>query len=268
MIAGRLVAMARPVWPIFAWIPGWLVILPSLAQTEEAATSTVPVGIFTRADEAAPQPWRVVRFDTDTPPTRYRITHWDKVMAVEATAAASMALLARPLDLDLVKTPVLCWRWRVDAPLKSADLAKKAGDDYAARVYVAFDLPDDAISWRTRLKLGLARRLFGDQVPDAALNYVWDNRYPVGTERPNAYTERTQMRVLQSGANNAGNWVIERRNVLADAGHAFGKLEFRAKQLAVASDTDNTGEQAHAGFADLHFVGADAACDFPPVRNE
>jgi hypothetical protein len=31
-------------------------------------------------------------------------------------------------------------------------------------------------------------------------------------------------------------------------------------QVAVAADTDNTGETALSGFADLHFVAADEAC--------
>ena len=29
-------------------------------------------------------------------------------------------------------------------------------------------------------RLALARNLYGDVLPDAAINYVWDNRYPVG----------------------------------------------------------------------------------------
>lgn len=50
--------------------------------------------------------------------------------------------------------------------------------------------------------------------------------------------------------------------MLADATQAFGALPFQARQLAAASDTDNTGEQARAGFAELHFVGADEPCQF------
>jgi len=266
MAADRLVAMSRPDWFMAVLSMGWLVTTSAPAGAKVTA-STVPVGVFNQETQTPPQPWQVVGFDADIPKTHYRIIRWDQVMAIEATAEASMALLARPLNLNLVNTPVLCWRWRVDAPLKSADMAHKSGDDYAARVYVAFDLPDSEMYWTTRLKLRLARQLFGDQVPDAALNYVWDNRYPIGTERANAYTERTQMLVLQSGADKAGRWMVERRNVLADAEQAFGKLDFKARLLAVASDTDNTGEKAHAGFADLHFVGADAACDYPPVND-
>lgn len=264
MAAGRLAAMRVPAWFVLVLAIGNPI---SSSAGADNSVSTVPVGVFTGEAQAPPQPWQVVRFDGDIPPTHYRIIRWDGVMAIEALADASMALLGRPLAVDLDATPVLCWRWRVDAPLKSADMAHKSGDDYAARVYVAFALPDDAMDWRTRLKLGLARRLFDTQVPDAALNYVWDNRYPVGTEQPNTYTERTHMRVLQSGASNAGQWIIERRNVLADAEQAFGQQGFKARLLAVASDTDNTGEQARAGFADLHFVGADTQCNFPPLNH-
>ena len=54
----------------------------------------------------------------------------------------------------------------------------------------------------------------------------------------------------------------ERANVLADVRQAFGTDPIQATLLAVASDTDNTGETAEAGFADLHFVAADAPCGF------
>ena len=37
----------------------------------------------------------------------------------------------------------------------------------------------------------------------------------------------------------------------------------RPVQLAVTADTDNTGQTAHAGFADAHFVAADQGQDVP-----
>lgn len=92
------------------------------------------------------------------------------------------------------------------------------------------------------------------------MNYVWDNTHPVGTWQANAYTERARMRVLRSGAGDAGRWVDERRDVGADFLRAFGHAPRRLSGLAVASDTDNTGEKAHAGFADFAFVERQAAC--------
>ncbi|MEJ7777231.1 MAG: DUF3047 domain-containing protein [Sphingomicrobium sp.] len=83
-----------------------------------------------------------------------------------------MALLARPLSVNLAAPPILCWRWLVDAPVARGDMTRKSGGDYAARLYVAFDMPDSALSAGTRIKLGIARRLFGSNVPDAALAYA------------------------------------------------------------------------------------------------
>mgnify|MGYP001061087945 FL=1 len=230
-------------------------LLPAVGLAEP-----VWVGRFASPDSGLPAPWQVVQLDKDIAPTRYRLREWDGVMAVEAHAVKSMALLARPLDIDLATTPVLCWRWRIDAPLKNADMATKAGDDYAARVYLSFDVPPDTLGIGTRMALRLARALRGSQVPDAAINYIWDNRHAVGTWQANAYSDRTRMRVLRSGASHAGRWVEERRDVAADFRHAFGHAPTRLTGLAIASDTDNTGENARAGFADFRFVGKDESC--------
>jgi hypothetical protein len=139
----------------------------------------------------------------------------------------------------------------------------KAGDDYAARVYVAFKLPPDKIDFGLRFKLQFARNLYGEHVPDAALNYIWDNKNPIGHRQFNAYTDRTQMIVQRSGTAQVGTWVTERVDVLSDVVKAYGSDQAKISLLALASDTDNTKSKAHAGFADLHFVGRDAPCVFP-----
>lgn len=235
------------------------------ASGARASDDPARVGFFPPGSGAVPAPWRVVQLNSKIPVTQYTLSTWDGVTAVEARANASMALLARAVALDIRATPVLCWRWRVDAALQSANMATKEGDDYAARVYVAFKLPPDQLSFGLRAKLGIARSIYGDLVPDAAINYVWDNQNPVGTRRFNAYTDRTQMIVQRTGNQHAGGWVTERANVLQDLQKAFGTDQATVNLLAVASDTDNTGEAARAGFADLHFVAADASCQFPPV---
>lgn len=139
-------------------------------------------------------------------------------------------------------------------------MTTKAGDDYAARVYLSFEVPPDTLGLGTRQALKGARALRGNQVPDAAVNYVWDNRHPIGTLQANAYTDRARMLVLRTGAADAGRWVTERRDVAADFQQAFGHAPRRLTGLALASDTDNTGETAHAGFADFRFVGREEGC--------
>lgn len=251
------------------WAGRWMVLCAGLwvsgqvgAQVQWAGFTASPTVPLTPGAVSAP--WRVVPLPS-LKPTEYQALRWDGVDAVQAQADASMALLARDIQVDLGLTPVLCWRWRVENLIAAADMSKKTGDDYPARVYVAFALPPERLSWGTRAQLKLARAIYGGVVPDAALNYVWDNRHPVGTWQPNVYTERTQMKVLRSGPALLGRWVNERVDVLADVQRAFGPLpvqDLRLNLLAVATDADNTAQQARAGFAELHFVGATAPCAF------
>lgn len=237
-------------------------LLAGILSLQICSARAEPLMDFRTASESVPEPWQVIQLDRDIAPTRYQVRRWDHVLGVEAHADHSMALLARPIEVDLQQTPVLCWRWRVDAPLENADMHRKSGDDYAARVYVSFSLPPESMNWITRSKLKLARLIWGDSVPDAAINYVWDKRNPVGARTPNAYTDRARMIVAESGAEKSGHWINERHNLQNDFITEFGNIDAEAVQLAVASDTDNTGEKAHAGFAGFHFVAADAHCSF------
>jgi hypothetical protein len=226
-----------------------------------AAAAPTWVGRFS-GEGAPPAPWRVVLLNKKVAPTSYRSATIAGVRAIEARANRSMALLARPLRVDLTRTPVLCWRWLVDAPVARADMRTRRGDDYAARIYVSFDIPDDRLSAGTRMRLSLGRRMFGDNLPDAALNYVWDNKHPVGMRARSAYTDRAELIVAETGAARAGKWVAERADIAADFARAFGGVPGTATQLALASDTDNTASTARAAFADLHFVGRDERCAF------
>lgn len=239
------------------------VLSASLCTPALSGAEVVMLGDFSRYSSLPQEPWQLVRFEDNIPATQYGLRQHQGVAAVEARAEAAMALLARPLQVDLDQTPVLCWRWWVDSPIEQADMTTKAGDDYAARVYVTFDLPDSAMSLGTRMKLGLARAVHGDDLPDAAINYIWDNRHPIGTTADNAYTDRARMLVLRSGRDDTGRWVEERRNLLKDLQQLFGADSARTLQLAIASDSDNTGVQTGALFADLHLVTAEAPCRFP-----
>lgn len=239
-----------------------LLVLSVVLAPLAALAEPLWVGRFSAGDREIPAPWKVEQLDARVPPTEYGLRWWDGVMAIEAHARKSMALLGRIVTVDLKKMPILCWQWRIDAPVAAADMNRKSGDDYAARVYLTFAVAPEQLGFATRAKLALARRIYGGQVPDAALNYIWDNRHPVGTVQDNAYTDRARMLVLRSGAAQAGGWVQERRNVLADFRLAFGEIDGTLSGLAIASDTDNTGGEAHAGFADFRFVENEAAC--PP----
>jgi len=249
-------ALGRMLGVIAALLAGHL---PQAALAGQA----LRIDDFPPSGEAAAPPWRLVRFDEAIPPTRYRLEVVDGRRAMTARAEASMALLGRSLPAQAGARSVLCWQWRIDAPLRAADLQRREGDDYAARVYVGVRLPREALGVGTRLLLSLARARHGPDVPDAAINYVWDNRYPLGTQAANAYTDRAHMVVVESGAARAGGWVQERRDIRADIERAFGAVPESLTLVAIGSDTDNTGEVATAAFAGLALVDAGDECPRP-----
>jgi hypothetical protein len=219
-----------------------------MAEQPAAFSARAPGGPLPPGWKLAPAPKaeRATRFDlvADGPDTVLR-----------ASAEAAAASLIHPLRVDPAKTPWLAWRWKVSRVLGRADLARKDGDDYAARVYVFFDYDPAKLPFPERAGLALARTLYGDDLPAAALCYVWDNRAPVGTSAWSAYTQRVRMVVLESGPAKAGRWAWEARDVAADFRAAFGEAPPPVSGVAVAADTDNTGEAVVGYFGDLAFRG-------------
>ncbi|MCP5161941.1 MAG: DUF3047 domain-containing protein [Hahellaceae bacterium] len=204
--------------------------------------------------------WQIKRFE-GLAESRYRFETYEDEIRVYAEADHSMSLLIRSLQVDLEDTPYLCWRWQIDHVVTQANIKLKSGDDYAARVYVAFDYADHYDGFWDRLALKAVRSIYGELTPAMAMNYVWDNSHSIGYSQDNVYTGRNRMLVLQSGNGLAGTWVTEVRDVLADAQQYLGTSALVAKYIAIASDTDNTGESVRAGFSSLRFVHERNECD-------
>ena len=202
-----------------------------------------------------PAAWQPYTFPGEVEPTEFSIAFDADLQqnVLQADANASVSGMAHELEVDLSEQPFFHFAWKVDSSVAAADLTSKEGDDYAARVYVLFDYPRSRLSWGTRVQLSLAEKLYGSEIPTAALIYVWDNKHPPETTVANAYTDRARMIVLDSGDQHAGSWRYHRRDVAADFERAFGESAPAVSAVVVASDTDNTSSQARAYFADLYF---------------
>ena len=179
-----------------------------------------------------------------------------RVVQVQSNASASSWLA--PVDIDATALPLLRWRWRVSQSLPGSDIRTKPGDDYAARVYVFFDLPAQQLSFGDRLRLQAARVLAGVDVPTAAICYVWGRAQAAGASGWNAYTDRLRMVVVDSGDSHAGQWRSVSRNIPNDWTEAFGGAMPRVNGVGVGSDTDNTGASVQTWFDDLSFVASAA----------
>lgn len=184
-----------------------------------------------------------------------------------AVSSASASGLYKEIDVDLGRTPLLRWRWRVDGILSKGDATRKDGDDYPARLYVTFAFDPKRASFFERMKHKVLVAIYG-KAPSKAITYIWANKLPKGSAVANPYTDKAMMVAVQSGPELAGEWVSEERNVFDDYKRFFGAeptgspppgslppgLLPKVTSIAVMTDTDNTGGAARAGYDDLEFT--------------
>lgn len=155
----------------------------------------------------------------------------DPVLRIDSTASAS--LWYRELAAKGVSGGEISWRWKVTEPLPAAsDERTRAGDDYAARIFIVFDpLP------------------FGPKT--RALCYVWTSKEPVGSTYASPYFDHVATVAVESGAPRAGRWVTETRSYIDDFARFFGEPPPPPTGVAVMVDTDDTDESVTAWFDDI-----------------
>lgn len=197
--------------------------------------------------------WRSLAFPRIERRTTYEPVEVDgePVLRAHASCSASALLHAVP-GLELARTPWLHWRWRVDRDLGPRDVRVKSGDDFAARVYVAFRFdPERASSWE-RFRRGALGLIYGAELPGSALNYVWTATEPAGRDWRSPYAP--QSRLVSLGAKPSGDWQSARVDVQADYRRVFAAEPPPIEFVAVMSDSDDTCSEALAWFADLRFA--------------
>ena len=208
-----------------------------LARALLALTVALPAaGATTLAfGPAAIASWRSHSFAGET---RYALAEkaGETALAARCDGTASGLFLERPVDLT--QTPILEWRWRVDAlPDADAPETSRGGDDFAARIYVVRD--GGMMMWRTR-----------------AVNYVWSRSQPKGADWPNPFAEQARMVALRGQAD-LGAWHVERRDLRADFQRFHGLDLDTLDAVAIMTDCDNTGGQAEAWYGTVRFLPAD-----------
>ncbi len=163
--------------------------------------------------------------------TEYSLTLEKEKMVVQATSRGTASGLVKKITFDPKKYRYLRWSWKIDHTIAAGDETTKAGDDYAARIYVVFS---GKFFWQTK-----------------AINYIWANKLKKGKYIANAYTSSAMMVAVQSGPENAGQWFNEQRDILADYKMLFGGEPGKANAVAIMTDTDDTGEIGVAWYGDI-----------------
>lgn len=188
-------------------------------------------------EPAAIMDWSTKAFAGET---RYELVTVDGREAVHAQCrdgGASGLILER--EIDLTETPVVEWQWRAGQFPNGADETRRAGDDYAARLY-AVDA-SRVLRWRTR-----------------AVTYVWSSHMERGADWPNAYVSQAHMLAVRSAQSaTTGTWQTQRRNLREDFQTYHGRDVERIDALAIMTDCDDTGEAAEAWYGTIRLLPAE-----------
>ncbi len=220
-----------------------------------------PVGPFQAGaaglTDGIPSGWEAVRLPGVERETRYDVVAADTGAVLRAVAEGGASGLGCRVALQPADFPHLTWRWNVQRLADvTADERSRGGDDFAARVVVAFDAPaagDAAPGLFARLRDAAAGAL-GAELPDAAIAYVFARELPVGAEYRSPYTDRLAMVVVRSGPPAAGRWHVEQRDVAADYRRLFGREAPAVRGVQLMTDADNAGGSACALYADVAFT--------------
>ena len=221
--------------------------IPAAAARHGAPFSAAPPG------DLLPQGWQHVPFSKHKRPTRYDIVQADSHTALRARADQSVSFVLHDAAVDLQRTPVIRWRWRIVKTPRGGDIRASSREDAAARIVLLFDGDRTRLSLADRMAMKMARRLSGRDMPYASLMYVASASATLGSHVSNPLTGRVQMVVASKVAAPTG-WISVQRNVVADYRIAFGEAPNRLIAYGVMTDSDNTESTAEAWYGDIHFV--------------
>lgn len=172
--------------------------------------------------------WERHIFDGET---EYSLIQENDSVVVKAVSQATASGLIKEISFAPQQFRYLSWTWKINHTIAGGDATTKAGDDYAARIYVVFA---GTFFWQTK-----------------AINYIWANHLEKNTFIANAYTSNTMMVAVESGPEKSGQWQKEKRDIYADFKMLFGSEPGEASAIAIMTDTDNTGGKAIAWYGDI-----------------
>ena len=118
-----------------------LLLLFGNLTLQAESPSVLDVGRFSaeKTGHELPAGWSPFTFKGINRHTDYRLVEEGGKIVVKATAHASASGLMRRITIDPREYPIVQWRWKAANILEKADIHRKEGDDYPARIYIAFE---------------------------------------------------------------------------------------------------------------------------------
>jgi hypothetical protein len=205
------------------------IALGVLSASGARADAGYPVQITFQTDEInkMPQGWRARAGD---PATVYSVQSEGGRRYMRAAADGVAVQIGYDRPWALKEYPVLEWQWRAVKFPDNSDERKKVAADSVLGLYVAF----------------------GQWPFIKSIKYVWSDTIPEGETFNSPFYSSAKIIVIRSGRAQAGSWVTERRDVLADYQRLFKDRQPPvARGIAILTDADNTRSLAIGDYAEI-----------------
>lgn len=231
----------------------FFLVTAGFADDQGPPKKVMIVGDFSKnfPGNTLPYGWEPLDFKSISEKTTYNIVNDSNQTVVKAESKASSSGLIRYVTIDPNDYPIIQWRWKVTNTFKKGDVTKKEGDDYPARIYIAFAFDPQKAGLLEKTKYKTLKLFLGKNPPTTAINYIWASKAPHNTIVPSPYTEQSMMVVVQSGSAKANQWVTETRDIVADYKAAFSKNPPMISAIAIMTDSNDTGEAASGYYGDI-----------------
>ena len=185
-----------------------------------------------------PANWREEGCKVGVPATKcqvVRLKNGTSVLRIQSNRSTGGVIVAPKVDLN--KTPIMRWRWRVINYPNGADGRDPKKDDQPIGIYLGME---DGI------------------LKKKSLAYRWEDLTPKGFEGTVTYAKILTVHyiTMQNNKAKAGDWITETRNVAADFKRIYGKVP-RKFALSVIGNSQYTQSNT---LAELDFV------EFIPAR--
>jgi hypothetical protein len=212
--------------------------------------SVIEVARFSglRPGDALQAHWAPYTLQPADPNTRYRVAEVGGRTCVEADADNGHSALQRLMHISPQRNPIVEWSWNV--PRLASDARVTGKPSPRARLMLAFHGDESKIDIEQRVKLRMAKALFGRKLPYSSLIYVWLNGVPEGTVVPSPYTE--SVKLIAMDASRPDSWQRMRRNYLEDYRRAFeGEEPGDLVGIGIFTDVDANGAPGRACYGDI-----------------
>ena len=156
--------------------------------------------------------------------------------AIKLRTESSSFALEKSITVDLRQTPYLEWEGKVTVPPAGGDFSSPETDDQAAQLLVVFP------------KTFFERR--------KVISYIWDPTAPQGTIAAAAGPIYLNVKavVVESGAGQIDNWLVEKRNVVQDYRALFGEIPERAVAIRMQINSQHTQSVAEVFWRTIRFT--------------